>query len=50
VFTVAPLTPYGVNEDVEFVPQVSQYLYLAYSSVTDNHQSGTKWNSLGYFV
>jgi hypothetical protein len=24
---------------VEFVPQVSQYLYLDYSSVTDNHWS-----------
>jgi ABC-type transport system substrate-binding protein len=39
VFTMAPLTLYGVNEQVEFVPQVSQYLYLDYSSLTDNHWS-----------
>jgi peptide/nickel transport system substrate-binding protein len=39
VFTMAPLTLYGVNEEVEFVPQVSQYLYLDYSSVTDSHWS-----------
>ena len=39
VFTMAPLTLYGVNEELEFVPQVSQYLYLDYSSVTDNHWS-----------
>jgi peptide/nickel transport system substrate-binding protein len=39
VFTVAPLSLYGVNEEVEFVPQVSQYLYLDYSSVTDKHWS-----------
>jgi len=39
VFTMAPLTLYGVNEEVEFIPQVSQYLYLDYSSVTDNHWS-----------
>ncbi len=39
VSTMAPLTLYGVNEEVEFVPQVSQYLYLDYSSVTDNHWS-----------
>jgi len=39
VFTMAPLTLYGVNEEVEFVPQVSQYLYLEYSSVTDKHWS-----------
>jgi len=39
VFTMAPLTLYGVNEEVDFVPQVSQYLYLDYSSVTDNHWS-----------
>ena len=37
VFTMAPLTLYGVNEEVEFVPQLSQYLYLEYSSVTNNH-------------
>jgi len=39
VFTMAPLSLYGVNEEVEFIPQVSQYLYLDYSSVTDNHWS-----------
>jgi peptide/nickel transport system substrate-binding protein len=39
VFTVAPLSLYGVNEEVNFVPQVSQYLYLDHSSVTDNHWS-----------
>jgi peptide/nickel transport system substrate-binding protein len=39
VFTMAPLTLYGVNEEVEFAPQVSQYLYLDYSSVTDKHWS-----------
>jgi len=39
VSTMAPLTLYGVNEEVEFVPQVSQYLYLDYSSVTDKHWS-----------
>ncbi len=39
VFTMATLGLYGVNEEVEFVPQVSQYLYLDYSSVTDNHWS-----------
>ncbi len=39
VFTMAPLTLYGVNEEVEFIPQLSQYLYLDYSSVTDNHWS-----------
>jgi ABC-type transport system substrate-binding protein len=39
VFTVAPMSLYGVNEEMEFVPQVSQYLYLDYSSVTDNHWS-----------
>jgi len=39
VFTMAPLTLYGVNEEVEFIPQSSQYLYLDYSSVTDNHWS-----------
>jgi ABC-type transport system substrate-binding protein len=44
LFTVAPLTLYGVNEEVEFVPQVSQYLYLDYSSVTDNHRSITGQN------
>ena len=39
VFTMAPLTLYGVNEEVEFIPQVSQYLYLDYSSVTNKHWS-----------
>ena len=39
VFTVAPLGLYGVNEELEFVPQLSQYLYLDYSSVTDRHWS-----------
>ena len=39
VFTMATLALYGVNEEVEFVPQMSQYLYLDYSSVTDNHWS-----------
>ena len=39
VFTLAPLGLYGVNEEVNFVPQVSQYLYLDYSSVTDDHWS-----------
>jgi peptide/nickel transport system substrate-binding protein len=39
VFTVAPLSLYGVNEELNFVPQVSQYLYLDYSSVTDSHWS-----------
>jgi len=39
LFTLAPLSLYGVNEEVEFVPQMSQYLYLDYSSVTENHRS-----------
>ncbi len=39
VFTMTPFSLYGVNEEVAFVPQVSQYLYLDYSSVTDNHWS-----------
>jgi peptide/nickel transport system substrate-binding protein len=39
IFTVAPLSLYGVNEEVNFIPQVSQYLYLDYSSVNDNHRS-----------
>jgi peptide/nickel transport system substrate-binding protein len=39
LFTMAPLGLYGVNEEVQFVPHVSQYLYLDYSSVTDNHWS-----------
>jgi peptide/nickel transport system substrate-binding protein len=39
VFTMAPLSLYGVNEEVQFIPQLSQYLYLDYSSVTDNHWS-----------
>jgi ABC-type transport system substrate-binding protein len=39
VSTMAPLSLYGVNEEAEFVPQLSQYLYLDYSSVTDDHWS-----------
>ncbi len=39
VSTMGPLGLYAVNEEVDFVPQVSQYLYLDYSSVTDNHWS-----------
>ena len=39
VFTMAPLSLYGVNEELEFIPQLSQYLYLDYSSLTDNHWS-----------
>jgi ABC-type transport system substrate-binding protein len=39
LFTMAPLSLYGVNAQVNFVPQVSQYLYLDYSSVSDNHWS-----------
>jgi len=39
VFSMAPISLYGVNEEVEFVPQLSQYLYLDYSSVTDSHWS-----------
>jgi ABC-type transport system substrate-binding protein len=39
VATLAPLSLYGVNEHLNFVPQVSQYLYLDYSSVTEHHSS-----------
>jgi peptide/nickel transport system substrate-binding protein len=39
LFTMAGLGLYGVNEEVNFVPQISQYLYLDYSTVTDNHWS-----------
>ena len=39
VFTVAPLSLYGVNKELNFVPQVSQYLYLDYSYVSENHCS-----------
>jgi peptide/nickel transport system substrate-binding protein len=39
LFTMSPLSLYGVNQEVEFVPQVSQYLYLDYSTVTDRHWS-----------
>ena len=39
VSTMAPVSIYGVNEELNFVPQVSQYLYLDYSSVTENHWS-----------
>ena len=38
-FTLAPLGLYGVNKEVHFVPQMSQFLYLDYSSVTENHWS-----------
>jgi peptide/nickel transport system substrate-binding protein len=44
VFTMAPFSLYGVNEEVEFVQQPSQYLYLEYSSVTDKHWSVRKQN------
>jgi peptide/nickel transport system substrate-binding protein len=39
VYTMAPLGLYGVNKEVEFVPHVGGYLFLDYSSVTDNHWS-----------
>jgi len=39
LFTMAPVSLYGVNAEVNFVPQVSQYLYLDYSSVSDDHWS-----------
>jgi peptide/nickel transport system substrate-binding protein len=39
LFTVGPFSLYGVNEEVNFVPQNCQYLYLDYSSVTDDHWS-----------
>jgi ABC-type transport system substrate-binding protein len=39
VFTVAPLSLYGVNKEVEFISQPSQCLFLDYSSVTENHWS-----------
>jgi peptide/nickel transport system substrate-binding protein len=39
LYTMAPLSLYGVNKEMNFVPQVSQYLYLDYSSVTDDHWS-----------
>jgi len=39
IFTLAPLSLYGVNRELNFVPQVSQYLYLDHSSVTENHWS-----------
>jgi peptide/nickel transport system substrate-binding protein len=39
VFSVAPLSLYGVNKELNFVPQVSQRLYLEHSSVTENHWS-----------
>ena len=45
VFTMATLGLYGVNEEVEFVPHISQYLYLDYSSVTENHWSLKKRNN-----
>jgi ABC-type transport system substrate-binding protein len=39
IFAMAPFSLYGVNEELNFVPQVSEYLYLDYSSVTDRHWS-----------
>jgi ABC-type transport system substrate-binding protein len=39
VFTVAPISLYGVNRELNFIPPSSQYLYLDYSSVTDSHWS-----------
>jgi ABC-type transport system substrate-binding protein len=42
LFTTAPLSLYGVNKELNFVPQISQYLYLDYSSVTDDHWSMKK--------
>jgi hypothetical protein len=39
LFTMAPISLYGVNKNMNFVPQVSQYLYLDCSSVTDEHWS-----------
>jgi peptide/nickel transport system substrate-binding protein len=45
VFTMAALSLYGVNEEVDFLRQVSQYLYLDYSSVTDNHWSLPRQNN-----
>jgi ABC-type transport system substrate-binding protein len=39
VSTMAPLTLYGVNQELDFVPQLSQFLYLDYSSVSDRHWS-----------
>jgi ABC-type transport system substrate-binding protein len=39
VSTMASLGLYGANMELEFVPHVSQYLYLDYSSVTDRHWS-----------
>ena len=39
VFTMAPMTLYGVNKGLNFIPQVSWFLYLDYASVTDDHWS-----------
>ena len=39
IFPVAALGLYGVNEELQFVPQIGGNLYLEYSSVTDNHRS-----------
>jgi ABC-type transport system substrate-binding protein len=39
VFTLAPLSLYGVNQEFDFKPQLSQYLFLEHSSVTDRHWS-----------
>jgi peptide/nickel transport system substrate-binding protein len=45
LFTMATLGLYGVNEELRFVPHVSQYLYLDYSSVTDKHWSRLSKNN-----
>jgi hypothetical protein len=45
VFTAAPLALYGVNKEVEFVPQVSQLLHLDHSAVTENHWSLRRKNN-----
>lgn len=39
IFPVAALGLYGVNEEMEFVPQAGGHLHLEYSSVTDRHWS-----------
>ena len=39
LFMMGPLGLYGVNKQLSFIPQVSQYLYLDYCSVTDKHWS-----------
>ena len=42
LFSMAPLSLYGVNAEVNFTPQVSQYTHWGYSSVTENHVVGEK--------